>query len=53
MSQLVFSKHQNPQDVDSIASEGMDLVGELEQADKEGIFLLPCPLYKVSAEDVV
>lgn len=52
MSQVVFSLHQNPEEVGSIASEGVDLLGGQWQADKERIVLLPCALHKLSSGDV-
>ena len=43
MSQLVFSLHQNPEEVGSNASEGMDLLGRLRASRQGESFLLPCP----------
>jgi hypothetical protein len=43
MSQLVFSLHQNPKDVGSEASEGLDwLAGKREQASSVHILYIGC-----------
>ena len=49
MPQLLFSMCWNPEEVGSNASEGMDLPARQEQA-KRASSLLPCPLYRQSAE---
>lgn len=50
MSQLAFSLCWNSLEVGSNVCEEMNLLARLEQAGKEQGFLLPCPLYRLSAE---
>ena len=48
VSQVVFSIQQNPEEVDSNASEGMNLPMRADQAKSKN-FLLPCPLHRLPA----
>lgn len=50
MSQLVFSKLCNHNEVGSNASEEMTLLVRGEQADKKIMSALPCPLYRHQEE---
>ena len=53
VSQLIFSIYQNPEEVGSNDSEGMDMVADMgrEEAKRES-FLPLSPLYKLPAEGV-
>lgn len=53
MSQLVFGVQQNPQEVGSNASEGVDLLAGQHQACKGQRLSLSISLYRLLAEDVI